>query len=265
MLEMATVYGTLANNGRNIDLTPILEITDYTGHVIEKATAKTGTQAIKPGAAWIISNILSDNIARTAAFGPNSSLVIPNKTVSVKTGTTNDKRDNWTIGYTPSVVVTVWVGNNDNSPMNRSLVSGVTGAAPIWHDIMSFILKGKKEVWPEKPDDIISANICVTSGLLPNPESPCSTRSEFFWKGTEPTLVDSSVKDTWINPTTGLPPKEGDPTDGLQLQKRTLLTDPFTVDMCIDCAQTATDSASMYGRVIVPYTMMGGRTTTTSQ
>lgn len=173
MLEMASVYGTLANNGRNIELTPILEITDYTGHVIEKATAKTGTQAIKPGAAWIISNILSDNIARTAAFGPNSSLVIPNKTVSVKTGTTNDKRDNWTIGYTPSVVVTVWVGNNDNSPMDPYLTSGITGAAPIWRALMIEALKDRQDEIAPKPEDVIAI--------------PCYFgRSEYFIKGTQP-------------------------------------------------------------------------------
>ncbi len=173
MLEMASVYGTLANNGRNIELTPILEITDYTGHVIEKATAKAGTQAIKPGAAWIISNILSDNIARTAAFGPNSSLVIPNKTVSVKTGTTNDKRDNWTIGYTPSVVVTVWVGNNDNSPMDPYLTSGITGAAPIWRALMIEALKDRQDEIAPKPEDVIAI--------------PCYFgRSEYFIKGTQP-------------------------------------------------------------------------------
>lgn len=173
MLEMATVYGTLANNGRTVSLTPILEITDYTGHVIEKASTKPGVQSVKPAAAWIISNILSDNVARTAAFGPNSSLVIPNKTVSVKTGTTNDKRDNWTIGYTPSVVVTVWVGNNDNSPMDPYLTSGITGASPIWRALMIEALKDKQDEIAPKPDDVITV--------------PCYFgRSEYFIKGTQP-------------------------------------------------------------------------------
>ena len=107
------------------------------------------------------------------AFGPNSSLVIPNKTVSVKTGTSNDKRDNWTIGYTPSYVVTVWVGNNDNSPMNPYLTSGITGAAPIWHDIMTELLKDKPNEAPSKPDTVVSVS-CYFG------------RPEYFLAGTEP-------------------------------------------------------------------------------
>jgi len=173
MLDMARVYGTLANNGRRIELTPILEVTDYTGKVIEKFRPQEGIQAVNEGAAWIMGNILSDNIARTSAFGANSSLVIKDKTVSVKTGTTNDKRDNWTIGFTPSNVVVVWVGNNDNTPMDPVLTSGITGASPIWHDIMTYILKDKKNEIAPQPDTVISL--------------PCYLgRSEYFIKGTEP-------------------------------------------------------------------------------
>ncbi len=173
MLDMARVFGTLANNGSRMDLQPILEITDYSGHVLEKNTKKTGVAAVKAGVAWIISNILSDNSARTAAFGPNSSLVIPGKTVSVKTGTTDSKRDNWTIGYTPSLLTVVWVGNNNNAPMDPQLTSGVTGAAPIWHDLMAEFLKDKPNEVAAKPDDVISV--------------PCYfNRTEYFIKGTEP-------------------------------------------------------------------------------
>ncbi len=174
MLEMAKVFGTLANQGKRVDLMPILEVTDYTGKVIEKNKPKAGITALKPEVAWIISNILSDNTARIAAFGPSSSLVIPNKTVSVKTGTTDSKRDNWTIGYTPSYVTTVWVGNNDNTPMNPYLTSGITGAAPIWHDIMIELLKDKPDETPIKPETVISV--------------PCYFgRPEYFVVGTEPT------------------------------------------------------------------------------
>jgi 1A family penicillin-binding protein len=173
MLELAQVFGTLANEGKHVNLLPILEVTDYTGRLIEKNKPKVTKQALKPETAWIISNILSDNTARIAAFGPNSNLVIPNKTVSVKTGTTDSKRDNWTIGYTPSYVVSVWVGNNDNSPMNPFLTSGVTGAAPIWHDIMQDLLKNTpNEVFP-MPATVVSI--------------PCHYgRPEYFVKGTEP-------------------------------------------------------------------------------
>jgi penicillin-binding protein 1C len=173
MLDMARVYGTLANNGQMTGLQPILEVTDYSGQVLEKNTKASGVAAVKPGVAWIISNILSDNAARTAAFGPNSSLVIPGKTVSVKTGTTDSKRDNWTIGYTPSLLTVVWVGNNNNAPMDPLLTSGITGAAPIWHDIMTEFLKDKPDEVAAKPDDVISI--------------PCYlNRTEYFIKGTEP-------------------------------------------------------------------------------
>lgn len=173
MTDMAELYGTLANLGKRKDLNPILSVTDYAGKTIEKNTAGTFVQALSPEVSWIMGNILSDNWARTQAFGPNSQLVIPNKTVAVKTGTTNDKRDNWTIGYTPSYVVTVWVGNNDNTPMHPHLTSGITGAAPIWHDIMIELLKDKADETFSKPDGVITM--------------PCyGNRTEYFVKGTEP-------------------------------------------------------------------------------
>ncbi len=173
MLEMAEAYGTLANTGRHVDLLPILEITDYAGHIVEKNAPDTGIPATTPEVAWIMGNILADNQARSSAFGPNSSLVIPGKTVSVKTGTTNEKRDNWTIGYTPSYVTTVWVGNNNNSPMDPVLTSGITGASPIWHDIMTALLKNKPDEVAPKPENVISL--------------PCYYgRVEYFVKGTEP-------------------------------------------------------------------------------
>lgn len=173
MLDMARVYGTLANQGRMVDTHPILEVRDYAGNTLEKMPASPGIQAVTTDAAWIMSNILSDNVARTPAFGPNSSLVIPGHTVSVKTGTSNEKRDNWTIGYTPSYVVTVWVGNNDNSPMDPVLTSGITGASPIWHDIMLELLRNKPDEKIEKPSTIV--------------EVPCyNNRIEYFIRGTEP-------------------------------------------------------------------------------
>jgi 1A family penicillin-binding protein len=173
MLEMAEVYGTLANLGRHVGLMPVAEVSDYTGKVIERFNPDRGVQAVNPGAAFIISDILRDNNARSAAFGANSNLVISGKTVSVKTGTSNDKRDNWTIGYTPSSVIVVWVGNNDNSPMDPLLTSGVTGAAPIWHDIMTELIKNKPDETQAKPENVIVI--------------PCYFgRNEYFIGGTQP-------------------------------------------------------------------------------
>ncbi len=173
MLEMAQVYGTLANMGKRQELRPILQVSDYTGKIMEDHQPSKSVDALKPEVAWIISNILSDNTARQSAFGPNSALVIPGKTVSVKTGTTNEKRDNWTAGYTPSFAAVVWVGNNDNSPMNPYLTSGITGAAPIWHDIMVELLKDRTDEIPLKPATIVSL--------------PCYFgKTEYFITGTEP-------------------------------------------------------------------------------
>ncbi len=173
MLEMAQVYGTLANMGKRETLLPILRVTDYTGQVLEDNQPAKPVDAVRPDVSWILSDILADNQARTAAFGPNSSLVIPGKTVSVKTGTTNDKRDNWTAGYTPSRTAVVWVGNNDNTPMNPYLTSGITGAAPIWHEMMVELLKDRPDETEPRPDTIVSL--------------PCYyNRVEYFISGTEP-------------------------------------------------------------------------------
>lgn len=187
MMSMAEVYGTLANGGTRVSLNPIKEITDYTGHVIEKGNPQAPVTALTPEVAWIMSNILSDNQARVTEFGPNSNLVIPGKTVSVKTGTTNEKRDNWTIGYTPSLVTTVWVGNNDNSPMNQQLASGITGAAPIWQQIMQYMLNGRSDEVPSKPGNVVVV--------------PCYFgRVEYFVKGTEPSSNKCSAYPT-LTPT----------------------------------------------------------------
>ncbi len=183
MLDMTKVYGSLANAGERADLTPFLKITDYKGEVLPLPEEKTPVKATSPEIAYIISNILSDNLARTPAFGPSSSLVIPSHTVAVKTGTSDNKRDNWTIGYTGDFVVTVWVGNNDGSPMNPRLTSGVTGAAPIWQQIMKEILKNKEDKPFVMPKGIIAF--------------PCYGRTEYFVSGTQPvggcpTLIPAS-------------------------------------------------------------------------
>jgi len=181
MTDMATVYGTLANEGKRVDLDPILKITDSNGNILYQKQDSLGQQVLDAGAAYIISNILSDNNARSWEFGTNSPLQIPQYTVSVKTGTSDNKRDNWTFGFTPSLLVSVWVGNNDNTPMNPSLASGITGAAPIWHQIMQNLLQGKPDEQEPLPTDII--------------QKSCYGKNEFFIKGTE-NSVDCNTKFT---------------------------------------------------------------------
>ena len=173
MTDMATVYGTVANLGNRVDLDPLLKVTDYQGDVLYKKQDVLPNQVLDPGVAYIISNILADNSARSLEFGTNSPLNIPGQTVSVKTGTTDSKRDNWTIGYTPNYLVAVWVGNNDNTPMSQNLASGITGAAPIWNKIMSLVLPKVSEPPVSAPADIVTKN--------------CFGKTEYFVKGTENT------------------------------------------------------------------------------
>lgn len=174
MLDMARVNGTLANQGNFVDLDPILKVTDIRRHTIYEKQVSKGQKILDPGVAFIISDILADNNSRAMEFGSNSPLFIPNHFVSVKTGTTDDKKDNWTNGYTDKYVVIVWVGNNDNTPMSPTLASGITGAAPIWHKIMQNLLTKNPEVKPTLPANVI--------------QKFCFGRQEYFIKGTENTL-----------------------------------------------------------------------------
>jgi len=179
MIDMATAYGVFANQGYRVDLNPILKITDYQGNILEEKKEADKKRVLDSGISFIISDILSDNNARAMEFGASSPLSIPNHTVSVKTGTSDNKRDNWTIGYTPSYVVAVWVGNNDNSPMSQNLASGITGAAPIWNRIMNNLIGSLPDEKLSAPEDIIQKN--------------CLGRNEYFIRGTE-SFVDCSPK-----------------------------------------------------------------------
>ncbi|MDE2590371.1 MAG: hypothetical protein KGL95_12000, partial [Patescibacteria group bacterium] len=185
LVQETTAYGVFANAGIRQDPVFILKVTDSHGNVLYQWHPVQGPRVLPADITFLISHILLDNNARTMDFGPNSWLVVPGKTVSVKTGTTDEKRDNWTIGYTPSYVVGVWVGNNDNTPMNQAISSGETGASPIWNKIMVAALKGKPDEPPQKPDDVNAVSIDAQFGGLPVDGQP--TRTEYFIKGTEPT------------------------------------------------------------------------------
>lgn len=171
MTDMATVYGTIANLGDRVSLNPIQKITNYQGDVVYEKQVDTKKNVVDAGVSYIIANILADNPARSFEFGANSPLNIPNHTVSVKTGTTDNKRDNWTIGFTPSYLVAVWVGNNDNSPMSQNLASGITGAAPIWNKIMTSLLPNASDIPLKIPDNIV--------------RKTCFGKTEYFVKGNE--------------------------------------------------------------------------------
>lgn len=237
MLEMATAFGVFANGGYRIDLHPILKVIDRTGKVLEHYTPPTspifGKKVLPAGVAYIISDILKDNNARAPAFGINSQLRIGNNPVSVKTGTTNDLKDNWTIGYTPDYLVAVWVGNSDNKPMS-GLISGVTGAAPIWHDLMSYLLKEKPAKPLLKPVDVVGRYVCSYSGLLPPQDGSCPTRFEYFIKGTEPKKVDPGKQKVFIDKTTHDLAKDGQ-IDNIEEREEIVVTDLFHNRYCVTC------------------------------
>jgi len=183
-LDLSKVYSTIANYGKQPDLLPILQVKDYKGRLLEK-NSPTVTQAVDPRVAFILTDILKDNVARAPEFGYNSYLVIKDHPeVAVKTGTSNDLRDNWTVGYNQNYLVLTWVGNNDNSPMSR-VASGVTGASPIWNKIMSAILSDKPSIDWKVPDGVSKVNICSITGTLPC--DACPTKQEWFLDETRPT------------------------------------------------------------------------------
>ncbi|GIW61169.1 MAG: hypothetical protein KatS3mg089_0021 [Patescibacteria group bacterium] len=240
MLEMATAFGVFANGGYRIDLHPILKVVDKNGKTLEEYTPPNspifGERVLPSGVAFIISDILKDNNARSQAFGTNSELRIGNYPVSVKTGTTNDLRDNWTIGYTPDYLVAVWVGNSNNQPMS-GLVSGVTGAAPIWHELMSYLISNKPVKALARPVDIVGRYVCTYSGLLPPPEGTpdrCPTRFEYFIKGQEPKKIDPGKQKVWIDKTTNDLAKPGQ-IENIEERTEIIVTDLLQNRYCVTC------------------------------
>ena len=265
MIDLAQAFGVLANQGVKVPLTPILEVKDYQGEIFQQLSPEQRqtdlayltefdgeeeinelTRIMDKAPAYLTANIMQDNEARKAAFGPKSELVIPNQIVSVKTGTTNDLKDNWTIGFTPEFLVVTWVGNNDNTPMNPYLVSGITGAAPIWNDIMSYLLKDREAIWQEKPTDVAGTMVCA-SGMPPTKtETSCKPlNQDLFWQRSEPTNSHVVTKETWIKADTGLPPTPGENEDNLVLQSKTIYTDPLTQVYCNDCARPVNEEGKV--------------------
>jgi 1A family penicillin-binding protein len=200
LLELTTAYATFANSGRRLEPFAVQFVADSDGHLLYRAREQANQAVLSPQVAYLISDILSDEQARAPAFGEGSVLRL-SRPAAVKTGTTTDWRDNWTVGYTPDLVVGVWVGNADNRPMER--VSGVDGAGPIWHDFMELALLGRPARDFERPAGIIEAEVCSLSGLLPTAYCP-HTRKELFIAGTEPKLFDDWYQALPVDRATGL-------------------------------------------------------------
>jgi penicillin-binding protein 1C len=212
LLDMAFAYGVFANGGvmmgqptdlarpgyRQLDPVSILRVEDSNGQVLQeyrqpevRSVVLADGRELTPQEAYLLTNVLSDNNSRAAAFGSNSALRL-SRSAAAKTGTTTDFRDVWTIGYTPQIVTGVWVGNNDNTPMDG--VSSSRGAGPIWNRVMERIyneghadrLLGEVIGQFAQPPGMIRMEVCAVSGLLPTEHCP-NLINALFIEGTEPT------------------------------------------------------------------------------
>ncbi|MBN1121770.1 MAG: PBP1A family penicillin-binding protein [Anaerolineae bacterium] len=200
LVELTAAYAAFANGGTQVRPVLILDVTDSDGQVIFEQGSGLGERVIDERVAWLITDILSDNLARAPSFTTHSILQI-GRPAAVKTGTTTNFRDNWTVGYTPNLVVGVWVGNADNSSMVN--VSGISGAGPIWHHFMRAVLRGQPELTFDQPPGLVKAEVCTLSGLLPGENCPY-TRQEWFIAGTVPTETDPIYRRVEIDIATGL-------------------------------------------------------------
>lgn len=210
LLDLTAAYGALANGGYRVEPALLLEVRDRAGHVLYKWTPPIQRDAVlDPRVTYLITDILSDNQARIPSFGPASPLNI-DRPAAAKTGTTTDFRDNWTVGYTPNLVVGVWVGNADNTPMVE--VSGISGAGPIWHEFVRRVLRGQPKQEFAVPAGLVRAEVCASSGLLPTHYCP-RTRWEWFIEGTVPTTHDTMYQPFVLDRRTGLLASESTPPD----------------------------------------------------
>ena len=261
--DMAVAFGVFANQGIKQPLISILKVEDWKGKVYEEIKPNeielSGERVLSPEVTFLISHILYDNNARSQAFGTSSFLVVKgHPEVSVKTGTTNDRRDNWTVGFTPLGTVVTWVGNNDNSPMSGA-VSGVSGASPIWNKVMKFLLdeaeKGKYDeneeghAWPLQPEGVIGKNICSVTGLLPSGDEGnpgCPTRFEYFIKEYLPEKVEGERADVAIFRDTGQLANKDALPEQIETQNHAVYYDPLGTLYCLDCAVASVSATVKY-------------------
>lgn len=198
LLDLTNVYATFARQGDFIHPYAIEKVIRDNGeklfaHHQEKEKQVLGNNGKQ--IAYLITDILSDKKARMLGFSEKNPLVL-SRPAAVKTGTTTDWHDNWTVGYSPSYTVGVWVGNNDNHPMKD--ITGVVGAAPIWHRFFEELMKETPEEKFSEPQNITETMICQTTGMLPDPLCPRILREKFI-DGTEPKRIVAIYKNVAID------------------------------------------------------------------
>lgn len=178
LLDLTSAYGAFATNGIRVPPVAILQVKDGAGAIIEDNTQQSGTRVLEASVAEQINDILSDPIAR-APLGINSSVMFPGREVAVKTGTTNDYRDAWMIGYTPNLVFGAWAGNNDNSPMQKKVSGLIVG--PMWHDFMQHALQKVPTVSFTRSDNPAPSTKPVFQGIWQTPGSDGRPHEILYW------------------------------------------------------------------------------------
>jgi len=228
LLEMTGAYATIANGGLRVPPYAISRILDSNGNVVYDYKPPSGQQVVRPEHAFLLSSILSDNEARRPMFGSDSVLALP-FSVAAKTGTTNDFRDNWTLGYTPDLAVGVWVGNADYTPMQGT--TGLTGAAPIWAAFMQQVipqLTGGNPTPFYKPAGVVERVICSVSGTEPSQWCP-EQRSEYFAADQPPLPAEQDLwTKVYFDAWTGLRASP-ECNDFIKEENAVNVTDPFAI------------------------------------
>lgn len=195
LLDLTTVYNTFRNGGRYQKPAAILRVETSRGEVLERHAPGLEPQVLGNQGeqiAYLITSILSDNQARQAIFGAGNVMELPDgRPAAVKTGTSNEWRDSWAVGYTPGVTIGVWVGNNDNSPMQE--VAGANGAGRIWRDLMLAYHQGQAPQPFPRPDGMVEREICAGTGTIPDTSCP-TTVVEYFIAGMEPEPSHVSIR-----------------------------------------------------------------------
>ncbi len=186
LIDLTAAYGAFATDGTRREPWVVARVTDQAGNVLYERASTPPSAVTSPEVAFLVADMLSDPDARRPGFGPSSILDTPYG-AAVKTGTSSEFRDNWTIGFTPERVVGVWVGNADQSPMVH--ISGVDGAAPIWRDVMTAAVEGLPRRTFAPPEGVVRATVCAPTGLLPGEACP-APMTEWFLAGTEPTQTE---------------------------------------------------------------------------
>ncbi len=210
LVDHVAAMSVIANEGVKNEKTPILKIVDKNGTTIEEFKSSP-QNVLDPQVAYEIINIMTDNDARSFVFGPNSPLILPDRVVAAKTGTTQNWHDGWTMGFTPSLAAGVWAGNNDGTLLKKG-ADGVVVAAPIWHDFMVQALKDTPAEEFVVPSGIQKITVDDVSGKLPTDATP-STRTEVFADFAVPTEYDNVHLKIAADSLTGLPADNTTPQD----------------------------------------------------